>query len=201
LAERFDDAFRLLDEADAIYREVGEVYARADNSGRICGRVHLLAGDASAAEHKLLECCAEFERIGDESGLSSVASELGQALYAQGRYADAREWSRVAEKHAPVADITAQFSWRSLRGKLLAREGAAGQAEVCAVAALKLVGGTDLLTHHGEVLLDLAVVKGFRGRDAEASEAVAQALALFESKGDTASPHRARSVLAELIPA
>ena len=201
LTGRYEEAFVLLDEADAIYQELGEVYARTDNSGRIRGRAQLLAGDASAAERVLRQCCEEFQRIGDESGFSSVASELGQALYEQARFTDAREWSQVAQEHAPTGDIAAEFSWRALRGKLLARDGLIREAEASLEEALSMVDRTDLLTHRGEVRLDHAQVLSLAEHHVEAATRVHQALELFELKGNDASSRRAQTLLAELAVA
>lgn len=198
LSGRFENAFELLTNAETIYREVGEVYALADNSGRILGRVHMLAGDSQAAEGVFRECCERFVRVHDEAAMSSVASELGQALYAQGRHEDAAEWCRIAEEHAPEGDVIAQFSWRGLRGKLLAHEGLNARADMVASEAVRIAERTDALNHRGEVLLDHARVLWLGARHGEASERIERALELFERKQNDVSARVARSLLAEV---
>ncbi len=198
LEERFDGAFETLDAADEIYRELGETYALANNSGRIRGLVHRLAGDAAAAEGVFRECCETFERVNDETALATIAAGLGQTLYDQGRYPEARDWSALAEERCPRGDIIAQFSWRSLKGKLLAQQGLAAEGEAFAREALGIVERTDALSSHGEVLLDLAEVLRAAGRSAAAAERIEEALELFERKGDTASARRARSLFADV---
>jgi class 3 adenylate cyclase len=201
LAESFDEASVSLAEAEAIYRDLGETFALANNFGRIHGRVQLLAGDPQAAERTFRECCETFEDVRDEAAYSSGAADLGEALYAQARYGEARRWSELAEQHAPAGDIAAQFSWRTLRAKLVAQEGLAAAGEAISLEALGIVERTDLLTYHGEVLLDLARVLFLDDRHVDAVARIEEALALFNAKGNTASGRAARSLLSEVAVA
>jgi DNA-binding SARP family transcriptional activator len=198
LAARFDEAFALLAEADAIHVELRETYARADNALRVLGLVHRLAGDPSAAETTFRECCETFQRAHDEAAASSVASELAEALYAQERYGEAAEWSEFAREHAPAGDVIAQFSWLRLHAKLLARNGLRRDGEESAAKALGIVAQTDLLTHHGNGLLSAAEVFRLAGREDTAAKRIEEALGLFEKKGNVASANIARSLLAEV---
>jgi DNA-binding SARP family transcriptional activator len=197
LAERFDQALDLLDEADEIYRELDDLYGLADNSGRIRGRVQLLAGDPEAAQRAFRESCETFDRVHDTTALASIGSELGKALLAQGRNSEAHDWSLLAESRAPAGDIIAQFSWRALKAKLLAQEGRVEAAEPLALKALEIVEATDALTHRGEVLLDVASVLGAADRHTEAGLRIEQAIGLFERKHNDAAARLARSLLAQ----
>jgi tetratricopeptide (TPR) repeat protein len=195
LSGRFEDAFRSIGDADLIYRDLGMAYARADNVVRIAARMYRLAGEAEEAERVLRESCEVFERADDKAALSTIASELGQALYVQERYADAAEWGRRAEKYAPIGDLVAQFSWRGLRGKLLAHEGRFHEGEALASQAVGIVERTDALSSHGEVLLDYAEVLRMGGRRSEAARPIEQAVALFERKENVPAARLARSRL------
>jgi DNA-binding SARP family transcriptional activator len=195
---RFDEAFALLAEADTIYRELDEVYQRADNSGRILGRLHRLAGDPQAAGRAFRDCCETFERVHDTAALSTVAAELGQALYSEGLYVEASGWGRLAEENAPRGDVLAQFSWRALQGKLLVQEGLLREGENLAGEAVRIVEHTDALTHHGEVLLDFAHVLCSADRHAEAATHIEKALNLFDLKENVASARVAQTLLAEV---
>ena len=201
LAERFGDAQETLDEGEAILRELGETYALANNSGRIQGRIHFLAGDPEQAEQTFRACCRTFEQARDEAALSSVASELALALCEQARFADAQEWIALAEAHAPAGDIAAQCSWRAVGGTVRAAGGDFEGGHALALEGLRIAERTDALTHRGEVLLEVARVLQIGGRHAEGVERSEQALALFAQKEDTASARRARSILAELAVA
>jgi len=198
LAGCFEDAFNVLGDAERIYRELGETYALADNSGRILGRVHLLASDPQSAERVYRDCVAVFMRLRDEAALSSIASELGQVLYAQDRSVEADEWCRVAEDHAPAGDVTSQFSWRGLRAKLLAQSRRPDQGSAVALEAIRLTETTDALTHRGEILLDHAQVLILDGRHTRAVERIEEALKLFEMKQNETSGRAARQLLAGL---
>jgi DNA-binding SARP family transcriptional activator len=201
LAERYDDALVSVGRAEEIYRDLGLDYALADNGERIGGGIHRLNGDLENAERAFRFCCETFERVRDEAGLSSAAAELGQVLFEQERHAEAAHWADVAEQHAPTGDLTAQFSWRALRAKLLAVEGLQERAGSLAQEALRIVESTDALTHHGDVLFDLALVRLYGGRRAEASTRIEEALGLYARKGNTASAHRAHLLQAELAVA
>ena len=123
LAERFDAGRSLLAEASSTYEEIGEVYALANNSGRVLGRLELIAGDFRAAELALRESCNTLDRFNDWAGLSTSAADLAQALYGQDRVEEAEGWTEVAQTRARSDDLSAQFSWRAIRAKLEARAG------------------------------------------------------------------------------
>jgi DNA-binding SARP family transcriptional activator len=198
LAERYEEAFELLADADRMYLELGEVYARADHGGRIRGRAHLLGGDLELAEAVFRESCATLEQLGSEAALSTVAAELGHTLYLQERFDDARGWGRLARDRAPEGDKISQVSWRSLAGKLLAQEGLMDEADRLVLEALEIVETTDALSHQADVLLDVAAVRSRARRYAEAAGPIERALELFEAKGNLASVRLAQSRLAEL---
>jgi class 3 adenylate cyclase len=199
LADRFDEGFELLREAEVTYCELGEVWSRANNSGRILGRSQRISGDLESAEKTLRECCETFDRLHDEAALSSVASELAQTLNDLGSTADAARWAQLAKERAPVGDLIAQFSWRRVNARLLAEAGRCEEAERLALEAIALSQTTDALTERGETLLEHAQVLRLAGRTVEAGEQAEAALALFEEKGNEASARLARSVLADVI--
>jgi hypothetical protein len=61
-----------------------------------------------------------------------------------------------------------------------------------------MVEETDWLNDRGDTLLDLAEVLRLARRVADAQAALAEAVRLFEQKGNEIAGERARSVLAEL---
>jgi DNA-binding SARP family transcriptional activator len=198
LSGNLDQARTSIGEAEEMFEELGDVYGLAQNSGRVLARIELLAGEATAAEAASRRCCETFERIRDEAGLSTQAAELADALFAQARYEDAEGWVRLAQEHAVADDKSAQFGWRRVRAKLLAREGLLEEAETSAQEALDIVFETDDLTGAGMVLLDLAQVLALSERPSDAASHVERSLALFERKGNALSADRALSLLDEL---
>jgi tetratricopeptide (TPR) repeat protein len=127
-----------------------------------------------------------------------VAAELADVLYAQDRYDEAAGWLELAEKRAASDDVNAQYTWRRVRAKILARAGAADEAESLARDAKALAERTDALNDHGDVLLDLAEVLRLFERPSEAARHAETALELFEHKGNVVSAGIARSLLSEL---
>ena len=55
-------------------------------------------------------------------------------------------------------DIVTQVIWRGVQAKILAHHGRPEEAETLARNAVALVAPTDLLSHHGDAMLDLAEV-------------------------------------------
>ena len=198
---RMEEGHAQIAEASTIYDELGERFARANNGGRILGHVDLLAGNLSSAEATLRECCETFERANDVAALSSVSSELAQALYAQQRYVDARVVAARAEECAPRDDVPAQFAWRGVSAKLRAREGLLDKAEPLALEAVSLADSTDSPCQRADVLLDLAEVKRVLDKPEEAVRAIERAIRLYMQKGDVLSSQRARGLLQELAVA
>jgi class 3 adenylate cyclase len=199
LATHFDEGFALLREADEIYGELGEVWSRANNSGRILGRSQRIAGDLESAQKTFHECCETLEQVHDEAALSALAAELAHTLNELGSTTDAAWWAKLAEERAPIGDVIAQFWWRLVKARLLAEDGRSEEADRLARKAIALAETTDALTDRGETVLEHAHVLRLGGRMVEAGKQAEAALALFEQKGNEASARLARSVLADVI--
>jgi tetratricopeptide (TPR) repeat protein len=198
LVGRFDEARDYVQRARRTYEELGQQVSIAAACDSLDARIATLSGEHTEAELVLRTSCETFERVGDSSHLATCAAQLAEALYEQGRFGEAEEWSRVAESHAARDDLSAQFSWRAVRGKVRASEGAYQEAEGLAWEAVRLVERTDALVQHGNVLLDLAEVMRSSGRLEEAAAAIEHALALFRRKGATAPALATEARLREL---
>jgi Flp pilus assembly protein TadD len=81
---------------------------------------------------------------------------------------------------------------------VLARRGSIQEAERLARAAVELAEQTDSLRGQGDALMDLAEVLDLADRPQEATEAMHQALKLYDQKGNLALAAKARSLLSEL---
>ena len=198
---QLEEARRVVNEATTTYQEMGEVYAVANNSRRVQSRIELLAGDPAAAEAALRASCETFERVHDEAGLSTLATELADALYLQGRHEEARSWVARAERSARPADLNVRYLRMRVHAKLLAQAGLHDQAEATAREAVRVAGATDSLDDRGVVLLDAAEVLRLADRAAESAPLVEEARTLFEQKGNVVSAAEARALLDALAVA
>ena len=80
--------------------------------------------------------------------LSTSAAMLAQAIYAQGRTDEAERFCDVSERTAAADDLWTQVLWRSVRGKILARQGRVEEGAALAREAVRLIERTDLLCDH-----------------------------------------------------
>jgi len=189
MAGDFDEARRLVQTADEILSELGDLQSAVAQQEAL---VEMLAGDPGAAEARLRRGYERLERMGEKALLASTAAMLAQALYAQGRHDEAGQVCDVSEEAAAEDDISAQIGWRGVRAKLLAAE-RWDEAHALAAEAVRLAERTDFLTIHAQALVDLAEVLRRGARADEADAALAEALEVFERKGDVASLARVRA--------
>jgi class 3 adenylate cyclase/tetratricopeptide (TPR) repeat protein len=192
----FDAARRAIAEANAMAEDLGFVWHRAGVASA-AGFVERLAGDLEAAERELRAGYELVERSGMTGSYFGMAlrDELADVLCALGRYEEARELSALSEELATPDDVQAQVQWRSLKARLLARDDFPEEAEELARAAVALVERTEFLIVHANAVLDLGEVLALAGKPDEAAAAVAEAVDLFEAKGDRTSAARAAGIL------
>ena len=159
--------------------------------------VELLAGDPAAAAELGAEGCRVLDELGEKGLRSTAAGKLAQALYALDRLEEADAWAgRAAELGASDDAITQMLSGH-VRAKVLARRGEHAEAERLARAAVAIAEDTDWLDGQAETYADLAEVLSLAGSTQEAAEALEQALARYERKGNIVMSERTRTRLAE----
>jgi hypothetical protein len=99
----------------------------------------------------------------------------------------------MAERAAAAEDTVTQVIRRGVEAKILADAGRCDEAEALAREAVALIEPTDLLSHRGDAMLDLAEVLRICERIDEAHRATRAGLALYELKGNAVAAARARS--------
>jgi ATP/maltotriose-dependent transcriptional regulator MalT len=193
-----------VEESRALYRasrakleELGWTFLAAQTSFD-SGPVEMLAGDLAAAEGELRRDFDALDRMGETNYISTTAAFLAEVLYRQGDLEGADEHTRISEELAAHDDVSSQFRWRSVRGKILASRGEAAEGEKLAREAVAMIQASDDLNSQGDAMIDLAEVLRLGGRIPEATEAARDALALFEAKGNTVSSALARATVREL---
>jgi class 3 adenylate cyclase/tetratricopeptide (TPR) repeat protein len=196
---RFDVARELLAEAQTASDDV-HAFGFYSSLVYAVGDVEALAGNWDAAEANLRGTCARAEEIGELGYLSSMAPKLADVLLAQGRADEALEiterWS--ADRLTVPEDADAHIAWQRVRAKALARAGDLVEAERLARAAVARAATTDDVDAAGHAHADLGEVLRIAGRTREAATATAEALRLFERKGDRAAAATTARLLGEL---
>ena len=192
---RFDDARRLIADAAAALEEVALPVWTAGPLPQMSAWAELLAGDPVAAERTLRRGVEVLARLGEASWLSTTAAILAEAVYAQGRWDEVDELTRLAEEHGSTEDAYSQSLLRSVRAKAFARMGRSDEAVALGGEAVAMVRTTDFLFLHAQVLLDHAEVLRLAGRPDEAGDVLADALAVSERKGFVVAAERARNLL------
>jgi predicted ATPase/class 3 adenylate cyclase/DNA-binding winged helix-turn-helix (wHTH) protein len=195
---RFDRARELLATSKAALDELGLSLSSAALLGHDMAWVELLAGDPVAAEQSLRTEYTTLEEMGDRSLLSTTAAYLAQALLAQARDQEAERFAELSDELAAVDDQLTQILWRGVRARTLAGRGRLDEAEQLAREAVARAHRTDFINHKGDALVDFAVVLSRAGHLEHARAAFAEALRLYQQKGNTVRAGKAQAELAEL---
>jgi DNA-binding SARP family transcriptional activator/tetratricopeptide (TPR) repeat protein len=199
MADRTASARAILAEARQIYDDLAWIVNVSTMHAPISAEIELLAGNFAEAERALAENCRVLEEWGLLGQVATQATQVAEAAYAQGRYEDAVRWSKTAEACAASYDTGAQFLWRAVRGKALARQGEVDEGTTLAREAVELASPTDSVSQRAHVLLCLSEVLQLDGRASEAVEAIEEAIELLEEKGNVAAGRVAAARLAEII--
>jgi tetratricopeptide (TPR) repeat protein len=162
------------------------------------GHVELFAGDPVASERHMLAAKESFIAIGDRWFLSTALVDLPRPVYAQGRYDDARSLVASIDEVPAPADAEWRIKRQGVHACLLARADRFEDAEDRAREGVAIAAQTDMLWFHADALMDLVEVLRLAGRAREATEAAAEALALYERKGIEPWERRTRAVLEDL---
>jgi class 3 adenylate cyclase/tetratricopeptide (TPR) repeat protein len=192
---RFDEARELVAAATAAYEELGAKLDAVSTAAFSRADVELLAGDHTAAGSALRDGYEALGNLGEIGYRASVAAMLARTLLARGLAEEADELAGEVEATASEQDLWSQALYRLTRARLLVDAGALEEAERVARDALAIVEPTDLLDLRGDVLLELAVVLGSRGRIDEARECIERGRGLYEAKGNVVAVERARAQL------
>jgi tetratricopeptide (TPR) repeat protein len=195
---RFDEARAILAETRAELAERGAGVLLANITAFDSVWVELWAGDPTAAVELGSEGWRLYLELGEQSFLPAAAGNLAQALYALDRLDEADAWASRAAELGASDDARKEMLWRQVRAKVLARRGEHAEAERLAREAIAICDETDILDAQGDTYADLAEVLSLGGRPKEAAEALEQALARYERKGNVVMAGRTHDRLAAL---
>ena len=189
----FGRANALLADGDAILNDLGPTMHSPVSPSETL--VALLEGDPARAERRLRQEYNRLAAMGEKALFSSTAAALAHALCAQGRFDDAYGLTVTSEESGAPEDRFTQIRWRAVRARIVVRRGEDWIADALVRQAIELVGNSDSINDHADVLLDAADVFSLLGRPDEAAAAVEQAIALYERKGNAVSAADARALL------
>jgi tetratricopeptide (TPR) repeat protein len=184
LQGRLDEARELIAPARAAFEDLGNRHAIVSLGGQE-GELEHLAGNLDQAAQLLRESYDGMTASGDRSFASTIAVALAAVLLDLDQIDDAWHFGTVAVDTSSSDDVMSQAGGRAVQARVLSRRSKHDAAELLAREAAEIMGRTDYLNVHGEVLLHLAQVLRESGKSDEAVAAASEALALFEQKGAT----------------
>ena len=196
----FDRARELYASSKRMLDELGPSVTASATSTE-SSRVELLAGDPVAAERELRRDFDALGTLGEKYLRSTIAGLLAEAVYQQGRFAEATQLTQVVRELASEDDSASQMHWRTVEAKLAARRGDAETALTLAGEALALAQEVDSPALAAGVQVDTGEVHILNGHPESAGPPWREALELFERKGDVVSAARLRARLDGLAAA
>jgi class 3 adenylate cyclase/tetratricopeptide (TPR) repeat protein len=190
---QFEEAREAIDKWRIRFRELGQDVKLGMSAGCVWD-VCSWAEDWAGGEQALRESYELFEGMGEKSYLSTIAGQLGEAAYRQGRLGEAERYSEICEELGASDDRLNEALWRSVRAKVFAARGDFDRAEALEREAVGIASGTDYIELAAGTWLDLAEILRAAGK-AEAPAAAQEALTLYERKGNLVGASRARALL------
>ena len=188
----FEKARRLTQESRSMLDDLGRRVLAASFSAD-AWRIEVLAGDPAAALPALRRDYEQLDSIGERYFLSTVAGALARVLELTGEFDEASRYCLLAEELTGQDDLVSDVTWRAVRARLLATKGRSDEALAMIGNAVARVRPTDAAVLRADTLIDQSVVLARCGV-AGASEVHAEAIRMYEAKGDVAAVKRYASV-------
>src|SRR5439155_2726554 len=132
-----DEATELGGRSKALLEELN-VPVRLGHIRSLLADAELRAGRSEQAERELRQAYAELARVGDRAGSITVALELADVLLDRSQDAGAAEWLAKSQDVLERSDVMTRVLGEGVRARLLARAGAASEADVLAKHAVEL---------------------------------------------------------------
>ena len=162
------------------------------------GPIALLAGDPAEAEAELRRDLDTLDAMGERNYISTTSALLGEALYRQGRLAEAAEAVAFSREVAAEGDVATHIILHSVHGKLLARDGDAVAGVASCRQAVSLAEGTDDPLARGYAQADLAEALLIAGDRPGARDSYEAARVEHDAKGNLLALADVERALAEL---
>jgi hypothetical protein len=163
-------------------------------------RIELLAGNVHRAEEIAAAACSSYRTQGLGAYLASELMFLVDALVPQGRFEEALAGLEEAAAFTVADDIDALFRQARSWAKLELARGDIAAAEAAARTAVRHVQAIQSSDERAETLLVLARILLAAGREDEAREVAAEALATSEARENVVLSQQARELLGAAEP-
>ena len=201
MQDEFVAAQATLDSAKSLLETLGSTMTAAIIQP--AALIATLAGDHATAERYLRLEYDSLYQMGERRVLSTTAAKLARAIAAQGasRYDEAIRLIAISREAAADGDLSPQAVSQGLYARILADRGRHREAEELARSAAALAAQTDLLNEHADTLLELSHVVAAAGQVSEAHSTAAQALDLYQRKGNRPGARESLRYLTQSAPA
>ncbi|MGZ8562668.1 MAG: ATP-binding protein, partial [Candidatus Limnocylindria bacterium] len=184
LQGRFIEALELNAQALAGFEDMGDRHHTVSTLSTE-GEIEQQAGNHAKAARLIRESYDAMIATGDRSYASTVAVSLGVVLLDLHQDDEAWQFGTIARETSSSDDVFSQAGGRAVQARVLSRRGDHPAAEALATEAVDIMGSTDYLTLHGNVVVHLARVLRESGKLEEAVASAREAIALYERKGAT----------------
>jgi DNA-binding SARP family transcriptional activator len=159
-------------------------------AARSSAAVETLAGDMEGSERELRAALQLALGFGEREPVAEIAAGLSQVLSLQDRSTEAAGFATMSVEYAPAEGAAAQALWRAAKARVTVSRDDQVEAERLAKDAVGRAPA-EMLNLRADLLMDLAaVLLGARQR-AKAQPVIAEAIELYERKGNLVSAARA----------
>jgi DNA-binding SARP family transcriptional activator len=195
-AGRIPEARELSDRELAATQSAGLVAAFV-NGTAVAGAVERTAGNLENAAARLRSAHAILEVENDRAFLPEVAGELACVLALQGELVEARRLAESARATVVPNDLVTDALWRRALALVAAHDGRVAEALRLSDEARTRADASDRLSFRGETLEEAAVVRRLADDAPGVDDALREALAVYERKGNIVGAERVRQTLGE----
>lgn len=192
-AGRTEEARAILERAIVEARRAGLLWYLAGLT-RELGEVELIAGNLAGAAENMRAAYSLIETEEDQVMRSGIAAELACVLALGGDVQEARELA-LAARAMSTGDWFAEVCWRRALALVAAREGDIDEALRLFDEARTRAVASDWLTFRGQTLEEGAFVRGLADDASGRLDALQEALAIYERKGNLVGAERVRGTL------
>jgi tetratricopeptide (TPR) repeat protein len=189
----FDGALEAMSEYRRRLRELGKEREFANTAGCVWD-VCTWSGDWPHGEAVLRESYELMEQSGNKAYLSTAAIDLGEAVVRLGRLDEAERFCEIGEELSASDDVANEAQLSTLRARIRAAGGELDSAETLARHAVEIAAATVYVERSADAWLTLAEILRAAGK-ADAPAAAAEALRLYEQKGNLVGAGWARAFL------